>query len=208
VSKEEGLLSRPSSASCCATSAAVTEPLLARSRTAKDSRIVWRCCGGIELKGSEEARARGAGDGDGEAALTVDAVALLGNVGLVTVEGLSKGDMADDGPGDECSRSKGDLVGLPGVFKHVFVPRVVSHERSSAPVAGRELNGREDVDEVNLDGECVGVLFDCFRGEPPGVPARRVDGDRPRADSGRRKGDARPPALNKGAGLSGEDGFD
>jgi hypothetical protein len=32
----------------------VTTPALVRSRTAKDSRIVWRCCGGIEERGSED----------------------------------------------------------------------------------------------------------------------------------------------------------
>lgn len=51
-------------------------------------------------------------------------------------------------------------------------------------------------------------MFECFNGEPPGVAARTVDGERPKGDSGRRKGEARPPALNKGAGLMGDAGFD
>jgi hypothetical protein len=105
------------------------------------------------------------------------------------------------------SRGRGDLVGLPGVLSEVFVPRVVSHERSSAPVGG-ELNGSDEVDDANFIGNCDGVLFECFNGEPPGVPARTVDGERPKGDSGRRKGDARPLELNKGAGLRGDGGFD
>lgn len=107
----------------------------------------------------------------------------------------------------EGSLGSGDLVGLPGVFRFAFVPRVVSHERSS-PVVGGGLNAREEVDELNFAGECEGVLFDCFSGEPPGVPPRTVDGERPRGDSGRRNGEARPVELNRGAGLRGEGGFD
>lgn len=85
-------VSRPSSANCCDTSDAVTDPEFARSRTAKDSRIVCRCAGGMEERGSLEARVRcvvGAGgkdgEGSGEAAFTVaavEAVVLRANAGL------------------------------------------------------------------------------------------------------------------------------
>lgn len=37
-----------------------------------------------------------------------------------------------------------------------FVPRVVSHERSS-PVVGGGLKAREDVEVLNLVGDCEGV---------------------------------------------------
>lgn len=47
-------------------------------------------------------------------------------------------------------------MGLPGVCRFVFVPRVVSHERSS-PVVGGWLNGREDVEVLNFVAECEGV---------------------------------------------------
>jgi len=159
VEREEEEVSRPSSASCCDMSDAVTEPVFERSRTAKDSRIVWRCAGGIELRGSEDARARGIGvggrDGDarGEDAFTVDAVALLAKVGRRAVVSLSYVECTVENPEEAGSRGREDLVGLPGVFKFVFVPRVVSHERSSAPLVGGGLNEREEVDDVNFVGE-------------------------------------------------------
>lgn len=91
-------VSRPSSASCCDTSDAMIEPEFARSRTAKDSRIVCRWTGGMEERGSLEARARcvvgiggNAGDGNGDAALTVaavEAVVLRAKAGR-RVEGAS-----------------------------------------------------------------------------------------------------------------------
>lgn len=84
-------VSRPSSASCCDTSDAVTAPEFARSRTANDSRIVCKCAGGMEERGSFEARTRCVvgtggrdGDGSGEAAFTVaavEAVVLRANAG-------------------------------------------------------------------------------------------------------------------------------
>ena len=53
---------------------------------------------------------------------------------------------------------------------------------------------------------------DCFNGEPCGVAARTVDGERPSGDSGRRKGETREllslRPKESGAGLSGLDGFD
>lgn len=69
----------------------MTEPEFARSRTAKDSRIVCKCAGGMEERGSFEARARCVigiggrdGDGSGETAFTVaavEAVVLRANAG-------------------------------------------------------------------------------------------------------------------------------
>lgn len=58
---------------------------------------------------------------------------------------------------------------------------------------------------VCFDVDAEGV--DCFSGEPCGVTARTVDGDRPRGDSGLRKGDARCEPKEKGclAGLHGSD---
>jgi hypothetical protein len=51
---------------------------------------VWRCCGGIEDRGSEEARCGAArGAGDGEAAFTVEAVVFRGKVGRAAVSGVS-----------------------------------------------------------------------------------------------------------------------
>ena len=44
--------SRPSWSSASATSAAVTTPLSERSRTAKDSRMLWSCAGGMLAIGS------------------------------------------------------------------------------------------------------------------------------------------------------------
>lgn len=187
----------------------MTEPVFCLSRTAKDSRIVWRWAGGIEERGSDEllccvlVGGVKAGDGRGEAAFTVDAVVLRVKEERGAVDSLSCVRIVDNP--DE--GGKGDLVGLPGVFRLVLVPRVVSHERSS-PVVGGGLNGSDEVDELNFVGECEGEWFDCFNGEPPGVPARIVDGERPNGDSGRRKGEARPLELNKGAGLRGDGGFD
>lgn len=40
--------------------------------------------------------------------------------------------------------------------KLAFVPRVVSHERSS-PGVGGGLNAREGVGVLNLEGDCEGV---------------------------------------------------
>lgn len=49
-----GEVSMPNSFSWCVRSLAVIEPLLLRSRTAKDSRMVWRWWGGIADRGSED----------------------------------------------------------------------------------------------------------------------------------------------------------
>jgi len=153
--------------------------------------------------------------GECEATLTVeDVVAVLvwvklgrameGAVGV----GLSKADFIAGRLDEVGSRGSGDFVGLDGeLFMGAMVPRVVSHERSSAP-AGGGLKVRAEVDDVNLVGDWEGVMLDCLSGEPPGVAARIVEGERPDGDSGRRKGDARPLPLNKGAGLMGDDGFD
>lgn len=54
----------------------------------------------------------------------------------------------------------------------------------------------------------MGVLFDCFKGEPPGLAPRSVDDERPKDESGRLKGEARPLELNRGAGFMGDVGFD
>jgi hypothetical protein len=79
--------------------------------------------------------------------------------------------------------------------------RELIHERSSA--AGvKVLLLAGDVDAMGANG---GPVL-CFRGDPWGVAARTVEGERPRGDSGRRKGDMRPlsPRLNdNGAGLRG-----
>jgi hypothetical protein len=121
--------------------------------------MAWRCAGGIELRGSEDARARWVGvggrDGDarGEGAFIVDVVVLLAKVGRRAVVSLSYVECIVDSPAEAGSRGRGDLVGLPGVFRFVFVPRVVSHERSSAPLVGGGLNGREEVDDVNFAGK-------------------------------------------------------
>jgi hypothetical protein len=64
----------------------------------------------------------------------------------------------------------------------------------------------EGVVEANLVGDWDGVDF--FRGEPCGVGARTVDGERPKGDSGRRKGEARCEVKDNGGTLDGVDGAD
>jgi hypothetical protein len=64
----------------------------------------------------------------------------------------------------------------------------------------------EGVVEANLVGDWDGVDF--FRGEPCGVGARTVDGERPRGDSGLRKGEARWELKDNGGTLEGVVGAD
>jgi len=184
--------------------------MIERSSTAKDSRMVCRCCGGIDERASFPfilvvvvwVVEMGFGnsyeeddDGSGRP--------KLGRA----VVGVETGESNGEGPERKLlllsrREGRGDLVGLDCESEGAVVPRVVIHERSSAPAAaGWGLNERDGVEEAKF-----GV--DCFNGEPWGVPARMVDGERPSGDSGLRKGDARPLVKDRGAGLRGDDGFD
>lgn len=97
----------------------------------------------------------------------------------------------------------GDLprVGEAGGSGCADVPRVVSHARSADGlvfVVARK-------DDCGLGREVV----EFFSGEDwVGVAARTVEGERPRGDSARRKGDDRFELNDSGAGRSGEGGFD
>lgn len=99
----------------------------------------------------------------------------------------------------------GDLVGESGISmlcEEAVTPRVLIHERSSDVVVG--VNGLEGAGWAVAKADGV----DCFSGDPWGVDARIVEGDCPRGDSARRKGDIRPFLLSlrpkdRGAGLSG-----
>ena len=93
------------------------------------------------------------GDGRGEGTFIVDVVVLLAKVGRRAVVSRSYVECMVENPEEADSRGRGDLVGLPGVFRFAFVPRVVSHERSSAPLVGGGLNASEEVDDVNFVGE-------------------------------------------------------
>lgn len=100
----------------------------------------------------------------------------------------------------------GDLVGDSGVSmlcEEDVVPRVLIHERSSEVLAP---NGLEGDEAVKADG------VDFLSGDPCGVAARTVEGERPRGDSGRLNGDIRAllslRPKDKGAGRSGVDGLD
>jgi hypothetical protein len=169
--------------------------------------MVWRCCGGMDERGSPVRIV------DTGIAVAEDVVRGWDGreaVGVMAV-GLSKADLAVLrfppklfilGP-----RGLGDFVGLRGGSGVDVVPRVVSHDLSSTTPG---LNGRRDVceeDEARCDGVLVGV--DCLRGDPCGVGARIVEGERTSGDSGRRNGDARPPLLKeRGAGLRGLEALD
>lgn len=86
----------------------------------------------------------------------------------------------------------------------LLVFRELIHDLSSAAAGVYDLAG-ELAGSANLD--CV----DCFNGDPDGVAARTVDGERPSGDSGLLNGLILPLSLrpnDNGAGLRGLDGFD
>jgi len=205
-----GEASRPRSDSCAAMSGGVSSEVELRSRTVKDSRIVWRCWGGIEARGSLGLKGvdfSGAGLEIGACRLPTLSRALLVEPGEIAVAGLrtltpptstSRLFVLEE----RCAVGRGDVarVGEEGGLAAFVVPRVVSHERSAA--AGPGLEARK--------GDCVvdGDRVDFFNGEPwTGVAARTVDGERA-GDSGRRKGELRWLLKDNGAGRSGLDGLD
>ena len=147
-----------------------------------------RCCGGIADRGSPALPATAG-------RVVCGGVCLLGRARGVLVAvsccgvlaGLLKDtfrlfvlELETKGSAD----LEGDLVGLAGGLDGREVLRVVSHALSSF---GAALNGRADCDRAKSGG--FGV--DALSGEPDGVAARTVEGERPSGDSGRRKGEAR-----------------
>jgi hypothetical protein len=100
----------------------------------------------------------------------------------------------------------GDFVGLDdgsGLTPLVDVPRVFSHDLSPAS-PGVGLNGRPPIEDCERESSGFGV--EVLRGEPEGVAARTVEGERRTGDSGLLNGDARWPPNERG--FMGLDGFD
>jgi hypothetical protein len=82
------------------------------------------------------------------------------------------------------------------------------HDASEAPPLRCRLGLLSAGGGARLDRDGPGVDF--LSGEPWGVDARAVEGERPRGDSGRRKGEARccEVELKLRGGFGGLEGFD
>jgi hypothetical protein len=193
-------LSSPRSPSAWDTSCDDIVPELERSRTENDSRMVWRCWGGRAENGSLE--------------FTVVVFdALGGNVdatcGLLVMALFE----SEKGMGD-C-----DLVGSCGDFIQdlsvagVVIGRLVDTGEAGCVCLGVPLRLRSN-GRMTPSGSEKDAGADCFKGEPPfcvcccGVDALTVDGDFPRGDSGRRKGEGRDDVkdrLGPFVGLAGLD---
>lgn len=110
---------------------------------------------------------------------------------------------------------RGDLVGDSSAGSIFGVKVLVAafeliQERSSDAAAG--VGVYSFVGEGEGDGRANVDGVACFSGEPVGVAARTVVGDRSSGDCGRRNGDMRAllslRPKDSGAGLSGDGGLD
>jgi hypothetical protein len=177
---------RPSWESMSATSAEFTLPLLSRSSTLKDSRMLWRSGGGIfESASLEPVRERGAGRdairrGSGAAG---KALLELAPSNRAAIEAVFEGRTVCGVEVDTCR------VGEVGRSGAVDVPRVFNH-------AGGLI-------EALRRGVCESVGVDVgFRGEVDGVDGFTVvEGECVRGGVGRRKGDVRGLLKERGEGL-------